>query len=115
MAVDTNSKPYSLTHVWNRGFDPNNQLPWIQNLRYVPAGSSDADFEREVADTLDLRVDDTSEENITYIGDAPRGTATTDPYWRIQKIDETNGLVITWADDSPEFTKTWDNRTTYSY
>lgn len=113
MAINNNSKPHSLTHIWNMGFDQVNQKPWIQNIRYVPRGSSSDDFEREIAETLDLRVDDTSETNAIYIGDAPRGSATSDPYWRIKKIDETNGLVISWADDNSEFDNVWDNRTTY--
>lgn len=115
MAITNNDKPHSLTHIWNEGFDRDNQLPWIQNLKYVPGGNNDADFERDVSDNLLLRVDDTSEENVTYIGDAPIGTATTDSYWRILKIDETTGLVITYAGGNAEFTKTWDDRTSLSY
>ena len=52
---------------------------------------------------------------ITYIGEAVRGTATSDAKWRIKRIDETNDpdVTIKWA--STDFDQIWDNRTTLTY
>lgn len=37
------------------------------------------------------------------------GSASSSAVWQIQKIDETTGMVITWA-DSAGFTQVWDDR-----
>lgn len=52
---------------------------------------------------------DDSTPNVTYVGQAVPGTATSAASWQIKKIDETSGVAITWA-DSGDFTQIWDNR-----
>lgn len=60
-------------------------------------------------------LDDYTTTNVTYVGKAAIGSATSSAVWQIQKIDETTGMSITWA-DSAGFTQVWDNRaTTVSY
>lgn len=50
----------------------------------------------------------------TYIGEAPVGTPTSAPYWRIQKIVVSGSTTtITWA--SSKFDQIWDNRASLSY
>lgn len=58
-------------------------------------------------------IDDTTTANVTYIGDAPPGTATSAAAWRIRKIDETSGVAFTWA--GLDFDAIWDNRAGLSY
>lgn len=52
-------------------------------------------------------IDDYTTANVTYIGKALIGTATTSASWQIQKLDETNSLRITWADGNSNFDNVW--------
>lgn len=64
--------------------------------------------------TYKLLLDDTTTTNVTYVGKAAIGSATSASVWQIQKIDETTGMSITWA-GTGLFTVKWDDRTTESY
>jgi len=64
---------------------------------------------------LALNLDDTSTTDTTYIGEARIGTATSVAKWRIQKLDESSGLTIQWADGNGEFDNVWDDRVGLSY
>jgi len=55
-------------------------------------------------------IDDTTTANVTYIGEAALGTATSAASWRIKKIDESSGVVITWSGTG--FDAIWNNRAT---
>ena len=54
---------------------------------------------------------------VEYVGDAPPGTPTSSPKWRIKKLvySGTNTTDILWAKGNAEFTKTWDDRESYNY
>ncbi len=52
--------------------------------------------------------------SIDYLGEAVIGTATSAPSWRIKKIDNSSGIVITWA-DTGAFDQIWDNRASLTY
>lgn len=52
---------------------------------------------------------------ILYLGEAPPGTATSAPHWRICKIDVTSGAVITWANGDDTYKNVWDDRAGLSY
>lgn len=59
-------------------------------------------------------IDDTTTTNVTYIGQAALGTATSASSWRIQKIDESGtNTVITWTGSG--FDAVFDNRVTETY
>jgi hypothetical protein len=60
-------------------------------------------------------LDNYSTSNIIYVGDADIGSATSSAVWRIQKIDKTTGIVITWADGDDFFNNIWDNRLSLTY
>jgi len=60
-------------------------------------------------------LDDTTTANVTYVGKAVIGSATSTASWQIQKLDETSGLVINWADGDANFDNVWDNRASLSY
>lgn len=62
----------------------------------------------------ETRIDEVSA-TVSYIGKATPGAATSDASWQISKLDETTGLVLSYADDVTTFTKVWDNRATYTY
>lgn len=51
-------------------------------------------------------IDEDTTPNVTYIGTAPRGSATSADVWSVMKIDETSFSVFTWAEGI------WDNRAT---
>ena len=61
-----------------------------------------------------LRLDNTTTANITYLGKAVTSTLNSSAVWQIQKIDQTSGTVITWADNG-KFTQIWDNRVGLTY
>jgi hypothetical protein len=62
----------------------------------------------------ETRIDEVSA-TVSYIGKATPGSATSAASWQITKLDETTGLVLSYADDVTTFTKVWDNRATYTY
>lgn len=64
---------------------------------------------------LALRLDDTTTANVTYVGEAVVGTSESSSGWRIKRIDETTGLVITWADGNANFDNNWNNRASLTY
>lgn len=65
--------------------------------------------------TLKTILDDYTTTSVTYIGKATTGTATASATWQIQKIDETTGMIITWADGDSSFNNIWDNRASLTY
>lgn len=58
---------------------------------------------------------DESASPVTYIGEAVPGSSAASAVWRIKKIDETSGLVITWADGSADFDQIWNDRSSLIY
>ena len=63
------------------------------------------------------RLVDTDEVNgYTYVGEADPGSNRANPIWRIKRVYEIgDDLEIIWADNSADFDKVWDDRTTYEY
>jgi len=59
-----------------------------------------------------IRLDDTTTTSVTYVGKAAIESATSSAVWQIKKIDETTGIVITWADGDDLFDNVWDNHAT---
>jgi hypothetical protein len=58
---------------------------------------------------------DTSGGTVIYLGQSLPGTATSALLWRIQKIDTSSGVQMTYANGSPTFQVAWDSRLTYAY
>lgn len=74
----------------------------------VSTGGSDVD--------QTCRIDDTTTADTIYIGKADTGTATSAASWRIKRVQETGGEVITqYADGNSNFDNVWDNRASLSY
>lgn len=59
--------------------------------------------------------EDSGNINISYVGKSATGSLTSSATWQVQRIDETTGLVIEWADGDSEFDNIWDNRESLSY
>lgn len=55
--------------------------------------------------------------NPIYVGKAKAGTGTDEAYWQICKLTWTGGdlTAVKWADGITTFTKTWDDRATYTF
>jgi len=58
---------------------------------------------------------DSGTSTISYIGKAATGTATSSALWQIQKLDETTGTIITYADGNDSFDNIWDDRESLSF
>lgn len=71
---------------------------------------------QEIIDSKSLacRVDEASA-TVMYVGEATPGELTSTAKWRIKKVDQTSGVVVTWADGNNNFDNVWDNRVTLSY
>lgn len=63
---------------------------------------------------LAVRVDEVSS-TLMYIGEAAAGTLASASAWRIKKVDQTSGVVITWADGDANFNNVWTNRASLTY
>lgn len=77
--------------------------------------TADGDNIETRSQALALRLDDTTTASVTYVGEAVVGTSAASAAWRIKKIDETSGLVITWADGNGNFDNNWNNRASLTY
>ena len=54
--------------------------------------------------------------NISYLGEAAPGSATSAAAWRIRHLDMSSGdLAVTWADGNDSFDNIWNNRLSLSY
>jgi len=94
-----------------RGQDPTTGF-WVN---IGASDNGDGTFGIKTSDSaLATRIDDTTTANVTYIGKAPIGSATSSDVWQVAKLDTSSGLIKTWA-DSAGFTQVWDNRTSLTY
>jgi len=64
---------------------------------------------------LTLRVDDTTDENVIYLGEAAVGSAEDASAWRIKKIDMNVGVITKWAEGVSTLTHKWSDHTTLNY
>jgi len=53
--------------------------------------------------------------SVTYVGIAAPGTLQSEAKWQCKKIDETTGVVITWADGNANFDNVATDLTSLSY
>jgi hypothetical protein len=89
-----------------------------RNVQLTPNGAIPVDLQDTsitvTSSPLALRLDDTTTSNVTYVGKAATGSSNASAVWQIQKIDETSGLVITWADNG-NFSQIWNDRVGLAY
>jgi len=53
--------------------------------------------------------------SVTYVAKAPAGTLQSEAKWKVKKIDETTGIVITWADGNELYDNVATDLTTLTY
>jgi len=53
--------------------------------------------------------------NVTYVAKGPLGASQASAVWQAKKIDETTGVVITWADGNDKYDNVATNLTTLTY
>jgi hypothetical protein len=87
---------YSSQEIDNMSFDETYGLPIVQQFNTPKA----------------IKI--TEAGSVTYIADAPVGSSQASAVWRAQKLDETSGLVITWA-DSGNYSQIATDLTALSY
>jgi hypothetical protein len=53
--------------------------------------------------------------SVTYVAKAPAGTLQSEAKWQVKKIDETTGVVISWADGNTNFDNKAENLSSLVY
>jgi len=82
-------------------------------LAFERLGYDGAALQRVSSDNVALKV--TVSGDITYVGIAAPGTAQSTAKWQCKKIDETSGVVVTWADGNADFDNVATDLTALSY
>lgn len=104
----TNIK-YTSQHIDNQSFNDTYQVAQSLPLEYDPAGAV------KVKVTGNLAVKIVESGTTTYVGRAAIGSATSSAVWQVQKIDESSGTIVTWADGNDNFDNIFDNYASLSY
>ena len=78
-----------------------------------PVGYDGVALQRSNADNLAIKM--TVVGTVTYIAKAAPGTAQSAASWQAQKVDETSGTVITWADGNAAFDNIASDLTLLTY
>ena len=99
--------------------DPVYQVTVVDNQNIVvktgiqgPPGPGVDEVYNLYAEQIDFVTDD-----LFYRGEALAGSLTSDPAWRIRKVETLSGedVMQTWADGNTDFDNVWDDRLTLSY
>ena len=98
----------STQEMQNLGFDTEFNIPTTEGLGY-----DGVNLQRKLGDNMAVKV--TTVGDVTYIGIAAPGTAQATAKWQCKKIDETTGVVVTWADGNADFDNTSTDLTSLSY
>ena len=95
-------------YIQNASFDEDFNVLAQEGLGYDGGA-----LQRLNADNLAVKI--TVSGSITYIGIAAPGTAQATAKWQCKKIDETTGVIITWADGNSDFDNASTDLTALSY
>lgn len=93
----------------NFSFDEETLTKVVLPLEYDPSGAT----KRTVTENLAVKV--TVSGTTTYVAQATIGSAQSSAVWRVKKIDESSGTVITWADGNDSFDNVATDLTALSY
>lgn len=94
----------------------------LQNSSFVPdfgvfavmiLGYDGVNASFQSADAMAMKM--TVDGAVTYIAVAAPGTAEATEKWQVRKLDESSGLVITWADGDSNFNNAASDLTALSY
>lgn len=119
-------KRYSIDDIENKGADrtfggfPMREIVGYDgtNLQRVKVNSQGELIVATSGGEQTIMLDDATTTNVTYIGVAPMGTATSAASWQIKKIDESASpitLKVLWADGNDSYDNVYDNRASLSY
>jgi len=103
------------TNAYVAGSTPTSNVVGIKNVSNAKINPATEEKQNQIIGNYAFIFDNTSTVNVAYVGTAPIGSATNSAVWRIKKIDETSGVVITWADGDDSFNNIWDNRVSLTY
>lgn len=95
-------------NIQNQSFDEEFKTSVVQSVKY-----DGQNLQRSIADSMAVKI--TTNGSITYIAMAAPGTAQNEAKWQVKKIDETNGVVITWADSNSNFDNEATDLTSLTY
>ena len=76
-------------------------------------GYDGVSLQRRISESMAMKV--TTDGNVKYIAIASPGTSQATEKWQVQKVDTTNGVVITWADGDSNFDNVASDLTALSY
>lgn len=107
MAADQKIK-YSVQEMFNMCLDT-----LFNILQFEPVEYDGANLKRKTSDLVATKV--TVDGDVTYVAKAPVGTAQSAEAWQCKKIDETTGVVITWADGDSDFNNIATDLTALDY
>lgn len=88
---------WTAQELWNLQVDDSVSPPRIV------LGNAEWDGNRWVAKGAAYAIKMTVVGSVTYVGKAAPGSLQSDPVWQAMKIDESSGMVITWADGDAQF------------
>lgn len=111
MAIDqspNNEKIHSIPHISNMGFDYDLQAPFVLNAGYDGVG-----IQRPIAESMAVKMTEVGD--VTYIAIARPGTSEATDKWQVKKLDQSAGLVITWADGDADFNNVATDLTALTY
>lgn len=74
-------------------------------------------FSHDAVNSLDKKIENVGGGGTTYYqGEAAPGSTTTADLWRVKRIAVVGDVTsVSFADGSPNFNKSWDGRTGYTY
>jgi len=98
----------STQNLLNSSFNPSFGV-----LEFINLGYDGVNLQKPIADSMALKL--TEDGSVTYIGIAAPGTAQGTAKWQAMKLDETSGLVITFADGDADFDNVATDLTALSY
>jgi len=111
---DEVNKTWMPIGVTDRGLSKTANYIWnTESLAWETATGSSISGQTINPQNLTVRMDMIG--YLTYIGKAVIGSLDSDAAWQIQRIDESSGLVIKWADGNCYFDNIWNNRLTLNY
>lgn len=108
MAKLPTSIQYSEQEILNGAFDPT--LGILKTMSFGQTGSSAIGMR---SDALAIKV--TISSPITYVAYAVPGAAQSSAVWQALKVDETSGMVVTWADGNANFDNIVTDLTALTY
>ena len=95
-------------YIQNSSFDPEFGVLVVQSMGY-----DGQNLQRPIAESLAIKI--TESGAVTYVATAAPGTAQSTAKWQAKKIDETSGLVITFADGNGNYDNVATDLTALSY